>query len=205
MADSTTTNYSFTLPETGASSDTWGTKLNTNWTDLDADLATLAVKTNNLSDLASASTARTNLGLVIGTNVQAYDATIMVDADIGSTVQAYDADTTKNDVANTFSANQTFAEFTETVYALTGTALDPANGGVQTLALSSGRTLTNSLTTGQSIILMITGAVANVLVFPTITWVTSSGNVAPTLTASSTVVVWQVGATLYGAVVGSYV
>ena len=116
-----------------------------------------------------------------------------------------DTDIVKKNVANTFSANQTFAEFTESVYALTGTALDPANGGVQTLALSAGRTLTNSLTTGQSIILMITGAVANVLVFPTITWVTSSGNVAPTLTASSTVVVWQVGATLYGAVVGSYV
>ena len=32
---------------------------------------------------------------------------VLKDSDIGTSVQAYDADTTKNDVANTFTANQT--------------------------------------------------------------------------------------------------
>lgn len=41
-----------------------------NFTNLNADKAE---KSNNLSDLANVSTARTNLGLAIGTHVQAYD------------------------------------------------------------------------------------------------------------------------------------
>lgn len=41
MADTYTSNYTFTLPEPGASTNTWGEKLNQNWTDLDADLTTL--------------------------------------------------------------------------------------------------------------------------------------------------------------------
>ncbi len=39
-------------------------------------LAVPLIPINNLSDLTSASTARTNLGLVIDTNVQASDATL---------------------------------------------------------------------------------------------------------------------------------
>ena len=45
---------------------------------------------------------------------EAADATIVKDADIGVTVQGYDADTTKNDVANTFTTTQTLKGITET-------------------------------------------------------------------------------------------
>jgi hypothetical protein len=153
----------------------------------------------------------------IGVTVQGYDATIMVDGDIGTTVQAYDADTTKNDVANTFTgintftaansftAEQTVTEFTETVYALTGTVIDPGNGGIQSITLSAPTVYTESLDAGQTVVLMITNGLTNAITFPTITWVTSAGNVAPTLTDSSTVVMWKVGSTLYGAFTGSYV
>jgi len=60
------------------------------------------------TDLA-AGTGRTSLGLRIGTDVQAYDSTIMVDADIGTTVQAYDADTAKTDTAQEYTAQQNFS------------------------------------------------------------------------------------------------
>jgi hypothetical protein len=97
---------------------------------------------------------------------------------------------------------------TENVYILdpsVSTIIDPVNGGIQSITLIAPTVFTEVLTAGQSVVLMISGAAANALTFPTITWVTSAGNVAPTLTDSATVVIWKVGSTLYGAYVGSFV
>tara|TARA_A200000159_G_C7093523_1_gene243620 strand:- start:2 stop:469 length:468 start_codon:yes stop_codon:yes gene_type:complete len=127
---------------------------------------------------------------------------------IGSTVQGYDADTAKTDVAQTYTAQQTFGELKETVHTLATTgsiALDPANGSIQVSVLTGAPTFTDSLEAGQSVVLHLEGGATNTVTWPTITWTTSAGNAAPTLTAKDVLVLWKVSTTLYGAYVGSYV
>ena len=93
----------------------------------------------------------------------------------------------------------------DTVYALSGTAFDATNGAVQTKTLSGNTTFTDSLSSGDAIVLQLEAGASYTVTWPTMTWVTSGGNVAPTLTAADTLVFWKVSTTLYGAYTGSYV
>lgn len=78
MADTTTTNYSFVKPEVGGSSNTWGSKLNTDLDSIDAQI---------FAGRNRASHTGTQLAATISDFSTAVDARIT--AAIGSTVQEY--------------------------------------------------------------------------------------------------------------------
>lgn len=86
------------------------------------------------------------------------------------------------------------------VYALSGTDINPTNGGIQTKTISANTTFTESLGTGDSVVLHITSGASYTVTWPTIKW---TGNTTPTLTAADALVLWKVSSTLYGAYVGS--
>ena len=94
----------------------------------------------------------------------------------------------------------------ENVFAITeasSMALDPDNGMIQTLTLTDHRTVTDSLTTGQSMLLIVQTSASNTytLTWPTIKW---KGGSAPTLSTTDVTAVelFKVGTQLYGVSVG---
>ena len=91
---------------------------------------------------------------------------------------------------------------TEQVYNLTGTVINPANGTIQYKTVSANTTFTETLISGQSVLLRLINATSYTITFPTITWV---GADAPILTANCAIVLWKEQSTLYGAYVGTLV
>lgn len=153
-------------------------------TEIDAEFEALETAVNSKYDSSStiavanggtgattAAGARTNLGLVIGTDVQAYDA-----------------DTAKTDVVQSFSVAQR-----GTITALTdGSTITPDFAAANNFSLTIGgnRTLANptNLTAGQSGIIVITqdGTGSRTLAYGSY-WKFSNGT-APTLTTTASAV-----------------
>lgn len=94
----------------------------------------------------------------------------------------------------------------EDVFTLPGLtpSLNPDNGSIQVWTLTGNSSLTNNLSAGESITLMIDDGAAYTITWPTMTWVNNGGS-APTLatTGYTVVALWKVSTTLYGALVGN--